>query len=377
MILPDLFKPDSKGRSRLWRVWADGADIVVEHGLADGQLTDSVKTAKPKNVGKSNETTAHQQAELEAAALHRQQIEREDYHQDIKKAGMQFRPMLAQDYLKVPHLLDWDRAIAQVKLDGLRLNYGQRGPESSEHEFMSRKGINYALPHLTEGVTELYQFINSYLEDMDHWCQMLDGEVYCHGWTCQSILSAARKLQDTTEQLDYYLFDLAIEDMVFSDRHDLLEYALSQVAPHFPQLKLVNNLECESEAEALVHQGQFMQLGFEGVMLRHRDSEYEVATRSSDLFKFKSFKDCECLITKVWADNNGNAMLTCVFPETDMQLDCTPKRTHKERKAMLDDETLIGSFIKVKYQALSEDGVPLFPVGLEIRPMSEVGEPLV
>lgn len=376
MNLPTLYRRDSKGRIREWTITTGDGGFAVQHGLQGGKLVFQGTNCEPKNVGKANETTVQEQAELEAAAKHQYQIEREDYHEDVDQAGLQFRPMLAEDYLKVPQHVDFTRTIAQPKLDGLRLTYGQRGPHSDGLEFLSRKGINYALPHLTEACNELYELINEILVDQQLWCQMLDGEIYFHGWTLQKILSTARRLQDDTAQLEFYLFDLCIDDMIFSDRHDLLEYALDQVAPHYPQLKLVLNQPCDSELQAKQWQEQFMRHGFEGVMLRHHDSDYAVAQRSSDLFKFKQFMDAECRILAVWPDSNGNAVLTCSFLETGKEFGCTPKRTHEERKAMLTDQSLIGQWITVKYQELSPDGVPLFPVGLELRPVGEDGQPL-
>ncbi len=376
MELPTLYQRDSKDRVRMWSVACGEAGFAVEYGLVDGKKTFQTTDCIAKNVGKANETTVAEQALLEAKAKHRQQVEREDYHEDVDQAGLQFRPMLAQDYLKVPHLVDWDRVTAQPKLDGLRLTYGRRGPDADVDEFLSRKGDNYTLPHLEEACIELYALINQLINDSDGWCQMLDGEVYYHGWTLQKINSAARRQQADTAQLEYYLFDLCIEDMVFEDRHNLLEYALSQVAPNYPQLKLVLCQPCDSEAQAEQIQGACIRRGFEGVMLRHIDSEYGVATRSSDLFKYKSFFDVECKITGIKVDKNKCAVLLCTHPETQQEFGCTPKRTHEERKAMVGDRSLLGQYITVKYQGLSPEGVPLFPVGLGLRECTDAGEPV-
>jgi ATP-dependent DNA ligase len=381
MNLPTLYKRDSKGRARQWLTDViDGSTVIVQHGLVDGaQVTQQTK-ATPKNVGKANETTAEQQAQLEAAAKHRIQIEREDYHEDIEQAGLQFRPMLAQDYLKVPHQVDWSRTVGQAKLDGLRLSYGWRRFNAIDQEFLSRKGITYGLPHLTNAADDLLWEVNASLGSVDgEACPMLDGEVYRHGWLCSKILSRATNLQPDTEELSYYLFDLYIPGMEFEERHAVLTAAMEIVAPKWSGLlKLVLCHPCPSEAVALDRQALYISRGFEGAMLRHIDSEYAVGQRSSDLFKFKVFQDCECKIIDVWPDLNGNAMLSCEFGPDKKRFNCTPKRSHGERKAMLlQKDQLIGSWITVKYQDLTVDGLPSFPVGLELRPCDDAGQPLV
>ena len=143
-----LYIRDSKGKERVWSVSTEGSKVIVNHGLADGKITRKVTISKPKNVGKSNATTAEEQAVAEAIARFTKQVDREDYNVDIEKAGLQFRPMLALDYLKVPHRVDWTDVVVQPKLDGLRLAAGIRTVEVgaqcllAKHELMTRKGEN-------------------------------------------------------------------------------------------------------------------------------------------------------------------------------------------------------------------------------------------
>lgn len=373
---PHLYCRDSRGRTRIWSLSCTDKTFTVKHGLLDGKLVSQTTRCEPKHLGKANETTIAEQALSEATAKFRHQIDREDYNEDVDQSGLQFRPMLAQDYLEVPHLADWTRTLAQPKLNGLRLNYGRRTLTASDDEFVSRKGINYALPHLEAGCLELRTLVNDILKDAGGYCQMLDGEAYRHGWTLQKIGSAARRLQSATAELDYVLFDLFIPDMVFEDRHNLLEYALEQVAPQHPQLKLVTCQPCHSEAQAKDLRNMYMRHKFEGAILRHRDSEYAPAFRSSDLFKFKDFLEAECRITGIKIGKDGCAVLLCVHPDTGREFGCTPAKTQEERKAMVDDRSLLGQYVTVKYQELSEDGSPASAVGLEIRELNDAGEPL-
>jgi len=391
-MLPKLYIRDSKGKAREWSVRTEGAKIIVSHGLVGGKITDKVTTAKAKNIGKANETTPGQQALLEAQAKWTYQIDREDYHEDIDQAGLQLRPMLALDYLKVPHRVRWEEAIAQPKLDGLRLTAGLRYTDrrTDAFEMMTRKGETYHVPHMIEPCTRLLEVVNS---QCGNECLALDGEAYIHGMPLQTITSLARKYQEgKTEELGYHLFDLVIKDMGFIDRYKLLKSAISEYVDAFGDEGLFAVVPCHSVNPKTIEtlQGQYMEQGFEGLMIRHESSQYAIANRSPDLFKFKKFHDDEFKIIDVWEDQNGNAMFTCeTLPgkklscddyvvETRQTFDCTPKRTHDVRKYILQHpEEYIGKWIKVKYQALTNDKLPQFPVGLELRECDDEGNPLV
>lgn len=397
-VLPTLYIRDSKGKERQWSVRTDGAKIIVEHGLVEGKKTEKVTTAKAKNIGKVNETTPEQQALLEAQSKWTFQVNREDYHEDIERAGLQLRPMLALDYTKVPHRVNWDEAVGQPKLDGLRLTVGNRFAichESREYrtydpaepfEMLTRKGETYSVPHLIEPCAKLLERVN---EIVDGRCLALDGEAYIHGMPLQKIVSRAKKYQEgITEELEFHLFDLIIPGMGFAERHTVLVEALMSIEPT-DTLQIVHYVELNDEDHLKDWHGKWTELGYEGAMIRHAGSEYGIAQRSAHLFKFKEFYDDEFRIVDVWEDNNGNAMftveiktgqkLTCNdhVATVPAEFGCTPKRTHVERKEMLKTpEEFIGKWITVKYQDLTIDNIPSFPVGLAIRDCDEDGNPV-
>ena len=368
-----LFKYDSKGKVREWSVRTEGDTVIVSHGLEDGKIQEKPTVSKAKNIGKSNETTPAEQAILEAQSKWNFQVDREDYHEDIEKSGLQLRPMLARDYLKVPHQVDFSRTVAQPKLDGLRLTAGNRWIDKQNHEMMSRKGDTYKVPHLMESSQTLLDIVNL---NCDNQCQALDGEVYIHGMQLQKITSLARKYRPgETEKLEYHIFDLIIPDMSFTDRHEILRESLKGLGNK--NFVLVPYHEITSDEEMKIRHGQYVLQGYEGLMIRHSNGLYGYATRSSDLFKYKHFFDDEFKIIDVWEDNNGNAMLQVIL---DNGLECgvTPKRTHEVRKEMLNQkDELIGKWITVKYQGFTEDKILQFPVGLDLRECDDDGNPIV
>lgn len=380
MELPTLYIRDSKGKEREWSVTTNGSDVIVSHGLVGGKITQKVTKAKAKNVGKANETTPEEQAILEAKSKWTHQKEREDYHEDINEAGHQLRPMLALDATKVGHRIQWEDALAQPKLDGLRLTVGtrdtRRGFVADDFEMLTRKGEVYHVPHLIEPCHDLMKEVSKLVGDR---YIALDGEAYIHGMPLQQITSLARKYQEgKTEQLEFHLFDLVIPNMVFLNRHAVLREALNSV--NYESFKLVECTSIRTPSEMKQLHGEYVVSGYEGLMVRHAHSEYAVAQRSANLFKYKEFETKECKIVDMWEDKNGNAMLTCYWNHEDpsTEFDLTPKRTHDFRKEMLNmRDDFVGKWITVKYQALTNDGLPQFPVGLDLRECDDNGNPLV
>jgi len=380
-LLPTLYIRDSKGKERQWSVTTSGPNVIVSFGLVGGKIQSKTTTAKAKNIGKSNETTPDHQALLEAQSKWNKQVDREDYHQDIDLAGNQLRPMLALDYNKVPHRVDWTQALGQPKLDGLRLTVGNRfvpgGYIPGEFEMLTRKGEVYNVRHLVDPCHTLLERVNVLAKGQ---CLAVDGEAYLHGMSLQQIISRAKRYQKhLTDQLEFHLFDLVIPGMRFAERHRILTEAIYSCDYDPRLLQLVQCVELEDEAHMKEMHGIYTQKGYEGLMIRHAHSEYAIASRSPDLFKYKHFLDIECKIVKMWEDNNGNAMLTCQFNagNSETEFGCTPKRTHVERKEMLKHpDKYIGKWIKVKYQDLTDDGMPQFPIGLELRDVDDDGNPL-
>lgn len=116
MNLPTLYKLDNNGTVRQWRVWVEDDEYFVEHGVLNGSLQETSTIAEAKNIGRANETTAEEQAELEAKSLWTKQKDRKGYSEDISPKK-KFSPMLAQRYDQHPKKIFFP-AYVQCKLDG-------------------------------------------------------------------------------------------------------------------------------------------------------------------------------------------------------------------------------------------------------------------
>ena len=372
-----LYKFNKTGKVLVWWVKVVDDEFHTFFGQDGGKIQKKVTKCKGKNIGKANETTPHQQAEKEAKSKWLVQIQREDYAEDINDSGKQIRPMLAHDFLKVPHRVNFEKVILQRKLDGIRLLSGYRTIGSDIIELMTRKGENYEINHFTLPINRLMKIIQ------DNYCSnaiALDGEAYIHGMKLQKIISLARKPKPESIELKYYLFDLVIfDDMTFKHRYNVLKASLviyEDLYPDSDVFVLVQNTIVYNEATMKLVHAEFVGEGFEGVIIRHIDGLYTIG-RSADLFKYKDFFDTETLIIRVFEDNNGNAMFR-VRLKNGLEQNLTPKRTHPERKQiLLEPEKWINQWINTRYQAETEDGKLTFATGRELRKCDDNGNPLL
>jgi ATP-dependent DNA ligase len=224
----------------------------------------------------------------------------------------------------------------QPKLDGIRcLVYEKDG----ETVFQSRNHTFFqSFPHI-KAITGL----------------VLDGELYNHDLEFQDITSMVRKKNHPDlGKLEYHVYDV-IGEGTFEER--LTQF---KGLPFSVETKKVFNVdEVEAYHDACVKRG------YEGIMIRTPSGLYR-QTRSKDLLKYKHFKTEEFKVVGHTVGKEGIPVFECVTG--DKRFGVMMKSTLEEKKAMLlDVESYYGKWLTVKYQELSKDGVPRFPVGIDFR----------
>lgn len=422
-----LYALDTKGRIKQWRVWTEGNIIVVEHGLMEGKKQLTKIEAKPKNIGKANATTAIEQAMLEAKAKHTKQLDK-GYSPDKPDGKPALSVMLAKDYRKSFNLCnkaDKDDLViikAQVSVDPLSSKVSWVGvPSGSRYRDIMRlcnqgvlywfgdslytrnKSISYPCfvqPKLdgvrsliyAEGVNGHIDSIKyrsrgnkgySNIEDIDKELKIifkefpelvLDGELYCHGMPLQDISSSVKKHNENTRHIMFHIFDVAVPDKSWLER----EHTVRQIGQIIKDrgLKRIKAVEAHvvaSEDEMLEKHSQYIQEGYEGIMLRNYEGLYMFGQRSKDLQKYKTFMDDEFKIVGMELDKykHGVAILTTSQGKT---FKAKLAGTDKQRTEMwLLRDQYIGQYATIKYQSLTNDGIPQFPVLISTREMGAGG----
>lgn len=356
-----LYSKDSKGNLRIWCVFTDGKDVVVRHGLLFGKIQEKRYTAEGKNCGKANETTPEQQAILEAEAKYVKQL-KSGYFSDKDEAlaFQEFTPMKAQNYKDYAHKVVYP-CYMQPKLNGQRLMIDKNGVA------WSKQGEPLELPSHWTGVKELAIQLGG-----------LDGEVYAGlesegGLSLQRIISAFRKPNEDTHKLKYYIYDLPI-DLPQEDR-------VHTIAEDIENSSCIIPLHCmpvDNEAQGDAEYNRRVSQGFEGVVYRNLNGEYEFGKRSYNLIKRKPRQTAEATVLSVEKDRNGWGILSCKTFE-GIEFKCQMKVDAGDRNYRLYENALelIGKVIEFEYEELSDAGVPTKPSGVDIRQVDQYGRPVL
>lgn len=361
---PKLYALSSDGRQKEWSVSVheqkDGVCMIRRtHGFTGHKMQTTNKPVKSgKNIGKKNETTIWEQAVFDANSLWNKKKDRAytEKKPTEKQRDPKPLPMLALPFEKRKHNIKYP-CYVQPKLDGVRCFAHKMDDETIE--YTSRNGKVYeTLEHLTP-----------YLLKTMNVGDILDGEIYVHGMHFQNIVRLVKKLRPESKNLEYHVYDLANDRIDYSDRLRVIEKIQLEGGGFFP-IKIVTTLMALCEDDIYEFHSDFVKSGYEGVIIRNRSGKYKFRHRSKDLQKYKEFKDEEFKIVgcrEATGIHKGCAILQCELKNGET-FDVYPRGTLEKRKRILEDiDNIIGKDLTVRYQGLSEDGVPIFPVGIIIR----------
>jgi ATP-dependent DNA ligase len=350
------------------------AVITTVYGQIDGKQTTVTKEVTTgKNLGKKNETTPFQQAIVEANAKWSGQKDK-GYTPSKTEAEspsvLRVSPMLAKEYSKDGKKIKYP-AMIQPKLDGVRCLSSLNS--DGEVHLVSREGKEWH--HLNHIRIELKKMLKSGL--------YIDGELFTKAITFQEITSITRKSlsldKDEAEKekiMEYHIYDLIDTnnlEMTFSERSELL--AKLHKTSKAKSVKLVETKVIKNEDEMKKLYEKYLEEGYEGAMLRNIDSVYKMGpTRSSDLIKIKPTDESEAKIVDFSeGESNEKGLVLWIIEWTDKNgkksnVTVRPMGTHEERaKLYKDGKKYIGKKLTIRYQGLTDLGIPRFPRGVVIR----------
>lgn len=194
--------------------------------------------------------------------------------------------------------------IGQPKINGLRCfikakqNYNDLFKPISL-QFQSKEGsIWNSLENLEEYL--LIKLPKTLLDKMINDDYVLDGELYLPGYSVNEINHFIKDNKCFENKLiQYWCYDLAIENISQWERIEMLNryfFApyISNINTHLnikERLNYVNNIIIKSDIDSTTCRNDFINLGFEGLILRNPDSEYQFGKRNSAMFKYKTTSD--------------------------------------------------------------------------------------
>ena len=262
-----------------------------------------------------------------------------------------FSPMLAHDYMRESKQKrkDITSYYMSEKLDGVRAIY-YRG------KFITRQGHDIRAPEW---------FLKSLADATSSSGAALDGELFI-GRRCFDELSGITRRKEVRDadwkRVRFMVFDVPNMIEPFEVRLEFLRTLIGIVTVH-EHILVESDEHMKGKLDAVIKDGG------EGLMLRERESFYEINKRSHAMLKVKLFKDHEAIVCGY--ESNLDGALRCLkarwvpderYPAHGRSVfnvgtgfNVEMRRKHK---IMLPQ----GCTITVKYFELTEMGVPRFPV---------------
>lgn len=365
---PLLYKRTRTGAIQVWWIEVYGNEIRTHWGQQGGAEQTALETIREgKNLGKKNETTPEQQAELEAQSRWNKQV-KDGYVEDLSKAAAGeddragIKCMLAEKFEDFGDRIIYP-AYVQPKLDGHRciaiLMAGKCTLWSR-----SRDPI-LSMPHICAEIEELFGYSEFPL--------YFDGELYIHGEEFRKISSMIRKREPRPghERMQYWMYDLPHPTETFEQRWDSLFHMYMYSEAPANHVQLVPTQEITSEDQLLEIFNGHIAAKYEGTMVRNMSGKYVYGSRSKDLLKLKEFDDDEFKVIDVIdgaGKYEGIAVLVCETAD-GKPFNCTYNAPMKEcAHIFANKEQFIGKLLTVRYQGFTEkENVPRIPKGKAFR----------
>ena len=356
MMFDTIYKKTATGATQQWTIEVEGNKLRSISGQVGGKLTTASWTeCFGKNTGKANETSDEEQAIAEATAKFTKQLEKH-YHRDIKDIGASkfVKAMLAHKYGAYP--TDFNDCYSQPKLDGMRCLVTKDG-------MFSRGGKPIlSAPHIFEALRPAFEEDDTLV---------FDGELYASHLRddFEKLISLAKKskptaddLAESAEHLQYWIYDVASDPRMFTGRlivGSVWVKNLKQDCLVFtPTVKVVTQEQMDELYAGYLADGQ------EGQMLRIGSSLYE-GKRSKNLLKRKEFIDEEFTIVSL---NEGQGNYTGYIKSLTLrnkagkEFNSGIKGNQEYLLTLMSKELEPNSEATVRFQNLTSDGIPRFPV---------------
>lgn len=362
-----LYKRNSDGKTiNQWQIIAEGDYFYTIEGHKDGKLTTSKPTVcTGKNIGKANETTPEDQAVAEAKAKFQKKIDK-GYTEEIKDVDTcktYFDPMLAKKVVDYKEEISYPTLVSR-KIDGLRLVARQDG-------CWTRNGKKYiSVPHISNILKPLF-------DKHPEW--VIDSEIYSTEVPFERIVSLVKKKKPTLEDFleserlcKIYIFDGVTDDLEanFETRFSEIKKEIKKVIGNDKHLIFVENEIANNYQEIMEAHDRYVAEGFEGVMVRNRNTPYQ-NKRTNALLKYKVFNDEEFKILDILEGQGGRSnmagKIVVELPNGTCEAGIKGGEVYYI-EIWQNREKIIGKLATVRYQGLTDKGSLRFPVAIKIDP---------
>lgn len=277
-------------------------------------------------------------------------------------------PMLAKTLEDNKPFEKFGTMLGQYKINGLRCIVGAEKVvgdlfNTFRLTYTSREGTRWNLEWMDEIITP--QLSDDMIDMMIEEGVCLDGELYLPGYSVNDINSFVKNnTLPQHYQLQYWCYDLTMEAISAYTRHEELEKAIKGGTTKFvskaehldnkKQFLVIPSFGINSIAAATISRNLFIDLGFEGLIVRNPEAEYAFGKRNSSMFKYKKKLDGKFMIVDIQEDKRGLPIFTLKNDINDETFECTINLPQDEQKKKLNmKQYLIGKTGLVEYRERS------------------------
>ena len=382
-----LYKRNAQGKPLFWTIDARTADIKVQYGIVGKE-------------GRVEYITTHRNLQDEINSLVK--AKRKEGYKELQdlydNAPKLINPDNLYDYLNnylpkfnthadgafIPMLcktlednkpFEKGTYFGQWKINGERCIITaeiEKGLfETIKLHYRSREGVDwtdklsylddYLLPCIPE------EIINMMAEEG----VALDGELYLPGYGINEINSFIKNTELPQHyKLQFWLYDICIENMSAKNRQNHIDdFLLGKVhrsrihtkeehLNNTDRLVVLPNFDCSNINEAILRRDTFISLGFEGLVIRKTDAEYQFGgRRNNSMLKFKKKEDGLFTIVDIVPEGIKRSNLGKFVLKNDINdelFECSYNATHeKQEEILINKNNYIGKNALVEYRERS------------------------
>lgn len=378
-----LYRRNNNGMPTVW--WAsfnsDTNSIAVFYGLVRGNIRKEVYTVTQKDGNKELESRYNEKIKQGYQYLNeicdmqdRPPVEDENslelfnflntyLPKDLSNGNSNLLlPMLAKTY----NGNVWKKVscmYGQYKINGLRCiitAYTQNDMfKPIRLRFQSREGIIWnTLENLSDYLLSIIPA--NIIRDMIDGYVALDGEIYLPGYTINQINHFVKDANCVENKLlQFWCYDIMMEGN--QAHRNMYRYHIKQptsfnsIKEHYnnkERLIILHNKYITNDNEAIDARNHFINLGFEGLILRNAETNYQYGRRRANYMeKFKDAAEGDFIILDIYKEKKRDLpILLCKNDINDEKFETRLSVSHiVQQEVLFDSQSYIGRTVHIEY----------------------------
>lgn len=407
-----LYKRNAQGKPLVWSIENKPGYLEIQYGLVSGTLHKETVKITTKNVDELISRTKAKRKEgykelselKDGATLKEESFGNiVEYDNSQSKILINFLetylpkysttsegfvlPMLAKVLEDNKPFEKYGTMLGQWKIDGLRCIIGATDKSDDLFNpitltYHSRTGEDWTNKMYWMDAILIPKISRRLLDMMLEEGACLDGELYLPGYSVNDINSFVKNTQIPQHyKLQYWCYDICCENMSAKVRDDFrLDYISDDTIPFKSKEEHLNNnkqlviiptfLTIDNYSDSIQLRNEFINLGFEGLILRNPSAEYQFGKRNQAMFKFKKVDDGKFIIVDIKSEHKRSdlPLFVCRNDINDELFECSINKPQDiQRYILIHKDKFIGKYMTIEFRARSGvNQLPFHARGIDI-----------